>query len=76
MKNETIHLIWNVINTCLIILLIVYVHVSVYIPKELESKVEKVEMELDTYKNMKSDSIVVKIDNQINFPKTIRIKVD
>jgi len=76
MKTETIHLIWNTINTCLVILLIVYVHVSVYIPKELESKVEKVEMELDTYKNMKSDSIVVKIDNQINFPKTIRIKVD
>ena len=66
-------IIWNTINTCLIILLIVYVNVSIHIPKELESKVEEMKMELDTYKNMKSDSIIIKIDNQINVPKSIRI---
>lgn len=70
MKN----IIWNTINTCLIILLIVYVNISIHIPKELELKVEKMEMELDVYKNIKSDSIIIKIDNQINIPKSIRIK--
>lgn len=72
MKSNIIQLIWNALNTCLIILLAVWVNISLYIPKQLETKVDKMEIELETYKNMPSDSIIIHIDNHINIPKSIK----
>ena len=72
MKSNTIQLIWNALNTCLIILLAVWMNISFYIPKQLETKVDEMKIEFDAYKNMHSDSIIIHIDNHINIPKSIK----
>jgi hypothetical protein len=72
MTSNTFHWIWNILNTCLIGLICVWVNISLYIPKQLETKVDKMEIKLETYKNMPSDSIIIHIDNHINIPKSIK----
>jgi hypothetical protein len=72
MKFNIIQLIWNILNTCLIILLAVWMNISFYIPKQLETKVDEMKIEFDAYKNMQPDSIIIHIDNHINIPKSIK----
>lgn len=72
MKSNIVHLIWNLINSSLILLIAVWVNISLYIPKQLETKIDKMEVELETYKNIHSDSIIIHIDNHINIPKSIK----
>jgi hypothetical protein len=73
MKWSIYHSIWTAINTCLICLLANWVSISLYIPKEIGTKVDNMRIELDAYKNMKPDSIVINIDNYVTIPKTIKI---
>jgi hypothetical protein len=72
MKSNIVYLIWNLINFCLILLIAIWVNISLYIPKQLETKIDKMEVELETYKNMHSDSIIIHIDNHINIPKSTK----
>lgn len=67
---------WALINTCLILLLAVWIHVSLAIPKEAMKQVEQLRMEMDAYKSIHRDSIVVNVNNQIDIPKTIKITVN
>lgn len=71
MKSDTFHWIWTILNTCLIVLLYVWVNISLYIPECYITKVNEMEIELEAYKNMHSDSIIIHIDNHINIPKSI-----
>jgi len=74
MKWNTFHSIWTAINTCLIVLTANWVSISLYIPKEIETKVDNMRIELDAFKETKLDSISIHIDNHIDMPKTIKIK--
>ena len=67
---------WCGINTCLILLVIVWVHVFLSFPEEAEKQVEQLRMEMDAYKSICQDSIVININNQVDIPKTIKITVN
>lgn len=64
---------WCAINTCLIIFLIYFVGISLSIPKYIEDKVIKMELEWDTYKSCNKDTIIVNIENNVEMPKIIKL---
>lgn len=67
---------WCGINTCLILLVIMWVYVTLSFPKEVEKQVEQLRMEMNTYKSIHQDSIIININNQIDMPKAIKITVN
>lgn len=67
---------WCGINTCLILLVIVWVNVTLSFPEEAEKQVKQLRMEMDAYKSIRQDSIVININNQVDIPKTIKITVN
>lgn len=73
MNLNTFHWIWNILNTCLIILVCIWINISLYIPKCYTEKVNEMEIRLDAYENVKPDSIFIQIDNHINIPKSIKV---
>lgn len=73
MKWNIFHSVWTAINTCLIALLANWVSVSLYVPKEIGTKVDNMRIELDAFKASKPDSIIIQIDNHINIPKSTKV---
>lgn len=65
--------IWCLCNFILIICLMLLIHINIDFQNKAIKEVQDMRIELDAYKNCKSDTIVVNVNNQFDIPKNINI---
>ena len=65
--------IWCLCNFILIICLIFLIHINIDFQNKAIKEVQDMRIELDAYKNCKSDTIIVTINNQFDIPKNINV---
>lgn len=65
---------WNIVNTCGMLLLFFWVLCIQDIPLKCDKRVTDMEQKFEIYENMKLDSIIIHVHNQINVPTPKVIK--